>query len=96
MAVAVMLCVVAGMAVVVAFSGVMAACQEGVFEHCQDGRPSFELVIQLVFAVAGFAATIVTSVFAHRRSYVPAGALLVVAAFLFAGWAVFLYAATHG
>jgi uncharacterized membrane protein YoaK (UPF0700 family) len=74
----------------------MTACQDGTFDRCLNGRPSFELVFQFVLAVAGFAVTLVLRLFVKRRAYGRAGSALAVAVLLFAAWALFLDAATHG
>jgi hypothetical protein len=90
-------CVAAGFAaVVVAPGNWMSLCQDGTFERCLNGHPSFELVFQVALAAAGFAATLVMWRFVRRRRYAWAGAALAAALLLFAGWAVFLDAATHG
>jgi hypothetical protein len=92
-----LLCVAAGFAgLVVAPGNWLYLCQDGTFERCLNGHPSFELVFQAVLAAAGFAATLVLRLFVNRRSYALAGISLFAAVLLFAAWALFLDAATHG
>jgi hypothetical protein len=92
-----LLCVAAGFAALFVAPGTwIYACQDGTFERCLNGHPSFELVFQVVLAAAGFAGTLVMWRFVRRRQYAWAGVALAGALLFFAGWAVFLDAATHG
>jgi hypothetical protein len=94
--VAVLLCVAAGVATLVALAAWGGLCREGTFERCQNGDPSFELVFQVVLALTGLGVAVMMCVFEARRSYRAAAAALAVALLIFAAWAVFLDAATHG
>jgi hypothetical protein len=93
---AALLCAAAGLTTVYAAGTGPAACQDGVFEQCLNGRPSFELVFQTVLAAAAFAATLAMRIFLKRRSYALAGATLAVTVLLFVGWALLLDATLHG
>jgi hypothetical protein len=92
----VVLCFAAGFAAVTGLYAWSALCEEGTFDRCSNGHPSFEVVFQAVLAVAGFLAMLAARAFLKRRSNALAGLALLVALLLFAGWAVFLDAATHG
>jgi hypothetical protein len=92
-----LLCIAAGFAALfVAPGNWLYACQDGTFDRCLNGHPSFELVFQVVLAAAGLTATLIMRMFVKRGSSGLAGAALGVAVLLFAAWAVFLDAATHG
>lgn len=91
------LCWAAAFGLLVAIGSWYAACLDGTFERCLNGRPSFELVFQAVLAGAGFAATIVMWLLVRSRpSYRPSAIAAVITVVLFAAWAIVLDAATHG
>ena len=73
-----------------------ALCEDGTFDRCFNGRPSFELVFQAALAGLGFAVTLLMLRFTKRGSYRLAVAAFVLALLSFAAWALFLDAATHG
>jgi hypothetical protein len=90
-------CWAADFGVLIALASWYAACLDGTFERCLNGKPSFEVVCQAVLAGAGFAATIVMWLLVRSRpSYTPAAIAAAIAVVLFAAWAIVLDAATHG
>jgi hypothetical protein len=91
-----LICAAATIATITGAYAWSALCQDGTFDRCPNGNPSFELVFQLVLAGAGLASTLVMRFLVRRRRYRFAGVALVIAVLLFASWALFLDAATHG
>jgi hypothetical protein len=90
------LCIAAGAATLVGAFSWLLLCEDGTFDRCQSGKPSLELVLQLVLASAGVASTVAALLLVRRGSRSSARALLAVAVLLLAAWALVLDAATHG
>jgi hypothetical protein len=90
------LCLAAAFATAMAALSWSALCQDGDFDRCMNGHPSFELVFQVALAGLGLGLTLVVLRFTKRGSYRLAVAAFVLALLSFAAWALFLDAATHG
>ena len=91
-----LICATAAIGAVTSAYAWSALCQDGTFDRCPNGTPSFELVFQFVLATGGFATTVVMWFLVKHRRYHLAGVALAIAVALFGSWAVFLDAATHG
>jgi hypothetical protein len=85
-----LICAAATIATITGAYAWSALCQDGTFDRCPNGNPSFELVFQLVLAGAGLASTLVMRFLVRRRRYHFAGVALVIAVLLFASWGAVL------
>jgi len=90
------LCVGAGVAILVGATSWLGLCENGTFDRCRGGNPSFELVLQLGLAVTSFGAALGSLILVRRGGRRIGGMLLVVGLVLLGTWAVVLDAATHG
>ncbi len=88
--------VIAAVILFIAVQGWYGLCADGTSERCEGGRPSVEIVVQLVLAVVGMVGVGSAGALAKRGHMRSAIALILGSLLVYGAWVVFLDAATHG